>query len=112
MELITPPSDALADVDAHAIEYYDDEDDHDDELALRGPGSRAEGMGEVHEVPDISFPYAPTFSTVFDSYLGFPGSWNRVEWLRDNNWIDLHTQWVAANAFLINPDLGVYCHVS
>jgi len=74
--------------------------------------SRAEGMGEVHEVPDISFPYAPTFSTVFDSYLGFPGSWNRVEWLRDNNWIDLHTQWVAANAFLINPDLGVYCHVS
>jgi len=41
MELITPPSDALADVDAHAIEYYDDEDDHDDELALRGGGQRA-----------------------------------------------------------------------
>ena len=31
---ITPPSDALADVDAHAIEYYDDAEDHDDELAL------------------------------------------------------------------------------
>jgi len=53
----------------------------------------------------------PTFSTLFSSEGGLPAAMGKLQWLRDNNWIDLQTQKVGMSAFLLNPDLGAYMHL-
>jgi len=53
---------------------------------------------------------ADMYSVQLNSAAGLPGAESRLDWLMNENWVDLQTQFVGVRLFLLNPDLAVYNH--
>jgi hypothetical protein len=43
-----------------------------------------------------------------NSAAGLQPALQRLSWLEKNNWLDLQTQWVGIQLFVLNPQLGAY----
>jgi len=58
----------------------------------------------------------PTENQYFSQYLyeyeGLEGALTRLETLKEQNWIDLHTAWLGIRLLVLNPDMGVFVHMT
>lgn len=73
--------------------------------ALKKPASTTWFTGLGMEKSD-------TYSVLFFQEDGLEHALKRLEWLQENDWVDLQTQYVGARVFVFNPELSLYSHAS
>jgi hypothetical protein len=55
---------------------------------------------------------ALAYSVLINSGAGLSEALVRLNWLKQNKWLDLQSQWMGVRLFMLNPEMSMYNHAS